>query len=123
MTENTSDESEQQEKPFQFGIRSVLVLTTVCAVAAAITGSMQVPIIFQVVVVVYLMLMATYAVLRLPYVGRKVLQDIAELKRIRRQRSELEGFVADKRREIQQSKSVPDNEQLPATVLPNQPDD
>lgn len=120
MTENTSDESDRQKPPFQFGIRSVLVLTTACAMAAAIAGSLRVPIAVQGVVAVYLMLMATYAVLRLPYICRKILQDIAELKRIRRQRSDLVGMVVEKQREIRQAKSATDPPPTPDLSSPSQ---
>jgi len=96
------------EPPFQFGFRSLLLLTTVCALAATIAGSMRGPIAFQVVVAFCLISPATYAVLRLPHAcGR----GLARLRRIRQRRSGLEAMVAAKRREFQQSKSVLDNKQ------------
>ena len=103
----------QKEPPFQFGIRSVLMLTTVCAVVAAIAGSMRESVIVKVVVASYLMLIASYAVLRLPHTCRRILQDLAELKRIRQQKSDLAAMVSDKRREIEQTKSTADSQPLP----------
>ena len=112
------DKAAQKEPPFQFGIRSVLVLTTVCAVAAAIAASMRVPIVLQVVVAFWLMLMATYAVLRLPYTCRRILRG---RRRIRQQRSDLEATVSEKRRGIQQARSAADSQQLPSSMTPDDP--
>lgn len=105
MTEDTSDESVQQERPFQFRIRSLLVLTTVCAVAAAIAKSLQVPIVSQVVVAVFLMLLAAYAVLRLPFICSRIWQRFGRLKRLRHQRAELQASVSAQQQQIQQAKS------------------
>jgi hypothetical protein len=118
MSEIPNHNPERKEHPFQFGIRSVLLLTTVCAVAAAIAASMRVSIVFQVVVAFWLILMATYAVLRLPYTCRGILRG---RKRIRQQRADLEVMVAEKRWELQQAKSAAENQQLPSRITPSDP--
>ncbi|MCY2994781.1 MAG: hypothetical protein NTY19_44005, partial [Planctomycetota bacterium] len=120
MTETPNDGPATQQPRFQFGIRSVLVLTTVCAVAAAIAGSMQVPIAVQVVVALYLIVLATYAVLRLPYICRRILQGIAGLKRLRRQRSDLEAIVSIMQQQLQQAKSTTDTNSTPDPSSPSE---
>ncbi len=120
MTETPNDGPEPQQPRFQFGIRSVLVLTTVCAAAAAIACSMPVPIAVQVVVAGFLILMAAYAVLRLPYICRRILQGIAGLKRLRRQRSDLEAIVSIMQQQLQQAKSATDTNSTPDPSSPTQ---
>jgi hypothetical protein len=90
---------------FQFGIRAMLVLTVVSAAAAATAGSLNAPAVVRVVVAVYLMSLAAYAVLRLPFVCRRIRGSIREWDRLRRQRVELETAVQKMRTEIQQAKS------------------
>jgi type II secretory pathway component PulM len=94
------------------------VLTTVCAAAAAIARSMRVPIVFQVVVFFWLMLIAFFTVLRLPYICRRIFQ---VQNRLRQQRADLEAMVSEKRREIQQAKSAADRQPLSGSMTPDDP--
>ena len=89
---------------FQFGIRSLLILTGLCAAAGAMAGSLGGPALFRAVVVVYLMSLGTYAVLRLPYVCRRILRSRRQWDRIRRQRAELNTSVRKMQADLQQVK-------------------
>lgn len=112
-----SDQSAETEPPrFQFGIRSLLVLTGLCAVAGAVAAALGGPSLFRAIVVVYLMSLGTYAVLRLPYIYRKTLHSSRRLDRIRRKRAELDSLVRKTRAEIQQAKSLGETG---ATAAPN----
>jgi hypothetical protein len=72
-----------------------LVLTTVCAAGAGLAASMKAPLGFQAFVAAYLMLMAAYVVLRVPYLCRRWLGAHGRGKQIRRRRDELKAFAAD----------------------------
>lgn len=98
-------EPEHQTKPdglrrgrFQFGLRRILWLTFACAVASALARSMGGPTIFKLVVAGYLIVLAAYAGLRLPYIVGRVLRRTPEWDAVRQKRKELETLVAEKKR-------------------------
>jgi hypothetical protein len=83
---------------FQFGLRRILWLTFACAVASALARSIGGPTIFKLVVAGYLIFLAAYVGLRLPYIVGRVLRRTPEWDAVRRKREELESLVAEKRR-------------------------
>jgi len=84
-------------EPWQFTIRSMLVLTAVSAVAASLAASMRMPRACRLVVAVYLMALAAYAVLRLPYCLRGMMRQTPGWEHLRRQRAELEKMTREKK--------------------------
>lgn len=57
---------------FQFGLRSLFVLTAVCAVILASTAPLETSFVFRLVVAFYFILLAGYAVLRLPSIVARI---------------------------------------------------
>jgi hypothetical protein len=57
---------------FQFGVGSLLVLTAAWAVVLALAGRIGGPTPFRLGVAVYFIGLATYAVLRIPYLCRQI---------------------------------------------------
>lgn len=89
------NESAAQRDPFQFGLRAILILTVVCAGIAALASSMAAPVLFRGIVALYLMLLAAYGVLRMPYILRGILRLTPAWKRLHRKRRELEVQAAE----------------------------
>jgi hypothetical protein len=91
-TQRPDETTDAEPDHFQFGIRQMLLLTTVSALAAAAASSMSAPKVFQGIAAAYLIFMAAYVLLRLPYVLRRCRRP---LEKLRRNRSELEAAVRD----------------------------
>ncbi len=104
---------------FQFGLRSLLVLTTVCTVAAALAGSLSGPVAGRVAAALFLMSIAAYVVLRLPYVCRRLVRAIRERQRIARHRLDLAAMASQRKREIEQARAAA-AAQPPSSAAPDQ---
>jgi len=79
---------------FQFGLRSMFVLTAACAIILAATSLLRAPLVFRIVAAAYLMLLAAYAVLRLPSILRRIRWAIARRKELRHQREQIAQSLA-----------------------------
>jgi len=95
-----NDAASKKKEPFQFSLRSMLLLTVLCSIAAALTGSLDAPTPFRLVIALYLMLMVTYIVLRLPYTCRGLARVSARWSELRQKRKELESMMAERRRHM-----------------------
>ena len=95
-----------ENERFQFGLRRLLVLTTVCTVAAALAGSLGGPDAGRVAAALFLMSIAAYVVLRLPYVCRRLVRAIRERQRIARHRLDLAALASQRKREIEQTRAA-----------------
>jgi hypothetical protein len=54
--------------PFQFGLGRLFVLTAICAGVLAAVDTISAPVPFRLSVAIYFMLLATYALLRIPHI-------------------------------------------------------
>ena len=104
---------------FQFGLRRLLVLTTICTVAAALAGSLGGPVAGRFAAALFLMSIAAYVVLRLPYVCRRLVRAIRERQRIARHRLDLAALAAQRKREIEQARAAA-AAQPPSSAVPDQ---
>jgi len=122
-TRELSQAEEVERERFQFGLGRILVLTTVSAVAAAIAASMEAPLVFQAIVAGYLILMATYIVLRLPAACRGIMRRTPQWERLRRRRSDLEATVLRMKRDTEQARlsASTDKSQAPSSAAPPGP--
>ena len=105
------------EARFQFSIRQMFLLTTVCALAAGFAGSTGAATICRVVVACYLMSIAAYVVLRLPFICREIVKLQARRERIRLHRKELEAMIWERRQKIENVR-ISDEGNLPSNDPP-----
>jgi hypothetical protein len=101
-----NDETPRRKQRFQFGLRGLLLLTALCAAIAALAGSLRAPTAFRVIVALYFMSLAAYAVLRTPHLYRRVRYHSERLTRIRQKRKELETLVAEAKARREQGKDA-----------------
>jgi len=80
---------------FQFGLRSMFVLTAVCAVILGLTSMLEAPLVFRAVAASYFILLAGYAVLRLPSICRRIRWAVARRREIEQEREELAQDLAN----------------------------
>ncbi len=86
------------EPRFQFSIRQMLLLTAVSALAAGVAGWLGgSSTVCRIVLVCYLILMAAYLVLRLPFVCRQIMGLQTRWEQIRVHRKELEAMIRERR--------------------------
>jgi hypothetical protein len=102
-TQDPNEATAVRKEPFQFSIRQMLVLTAVSAMAAALASSMHASAVFKCIVAFYLILLAAYVVLRLPYVWRGIVRKTPAWDRFRRHRSELEAMALKMKRETERN--------------------
>ena len=122
-TRNPNEAADVGKDRFQFSIRQMLVLTTVSAAAAAMASSIHAPDVCRGIVAAYLILMAAYAVLRLPYMCRGIMRRTPRWDRIRRQRSDLEAMALNMKREIEQARLSANTDQPHGPTSSDQPHD
>jgi len=79
---------------FQFGLRSMLVLTVACAVILGLTSMLKAPVVFRIVAAAYFVLMAAYAVLRLPSILRRIRWTVARRKELQQERERIAQSLA-----------------------------
>jgi hypothetical protein len=106
--------------PFQFSIRQMFLLTTVCALAAGFAGSIGAPTICRVVLAFYLMSMAAYVVLRLPFICRELMKLQTRRERIRVHRKELEAMIRERRQKTAKG-GISEDGDLPGSDPPRRP--
>lgn len=85
----TDSEAESSPDRFQFGLRSLLVLTVFCAVISAAAETMGGPLAFRAGVAFYLTILAVYGVLRIPQLCRQIRRDLRRQQQIWRECSDL----------------------------------
>lgn len=110
-----------EQARFQFGIRSVLALTVLCAGAAAVARALP-GARLQLGVWVYFMCLAAYGVLRLPFIIRRVVGLMVRRGQIRQQRRDLESQIADRLARIAADKARAAAATLPAAAASEQPE-
>jgi hypothetical protein len=103
--------SDPTDQRWQFGLRGMFVLTTVCAVLASLVAATRGSTAAKMVLVLYLMAMAAYIILRLPYKSRGFLRRTPAWDRLRRQRAELEAMTAEMKRKNDRAKASTDGKQ------------
>ena len=79
---------------FQFGLRSIFVLTAACAVILGLTSMLDAPLVFRVVAASYFILLAGYAVLRLPSIVRRIRWAVARRKELQQERQQIAESLA-----------------------------
>jgi hypothetical protein len=79
---------------FQFGLRSMFVLTAACAVILGLTSMLETPLVFRIVAASYFILLAAYAVLRLPSILRRIRWAIARRKELQQEREQIAQSLA-----------------------------
>jgi hypothetical protein len=79
---------------FQFGLRSMFVLTAACAVILGLTSMLDAPVVFRVVAAAYFILLAGYAVLRLPSILRRIRWAVARRKELQQERQQIAESLA-----------------------------
>jgi hypothetical protein len=95
----TGDARPPARERFQFSLRNLMILTTVGAVLAACVSMLELPDIAKFIFLAYLLFLATYIFLRLPFLLRGILKKTPEWERLRREREELERLIREKRSE------------------------
>jgi hypothetical protein len=97
-TNNSKDERCSARERFQFSLRSLFILTTVSALLAALVSTIPLPDIFKIVFLFYVLFMAAYLILRLPFLARGILRKTPAWEKLRQERAELERLVDEKRK-------------------------
>lgn len=80
---------------FQFGLWSLLVLTTIVAASLSLVRALDLPPLARVVLAGYAILMGGYLVLRLPFLMRHYRRTLADLER---RRDQLRDWTEQRRR-------------------------
>jgi hypothetical protein len=80
----------RQPRPFQFGIASILLLTTLGAVVVGIGRALEMPIVGQLGIAAYLFVLLVYAFFRIPYLLRIAFGKDSEWERTQQRRADLE---------------------------------
>jgi type IV secretory pathway TrbD component len=81
---------------FQFGTKTLVVLTSVFAVILALALRFQAPALIQLALAMYLMCLASWGIIRGPQIYRRLVQLTARRREIRKQREQLVSQIARK---------------------------
>jgi len=81
---------------FQFGILRLVILTAACAGVCALTRLIDAPLLFQITITIYFLILVIYGVLRLPYLFGRIKAQRRKLREIRQRRSQLENAISEK---------------------------
>jgi hypothetical protein len=100
----SSDTASRPRRPFQFGIGSILLLTTLAAVVVAIGRIIEAPLVWQLGIAGYIFMLLLYAFFRIPYLLRIAFGKESDWQRVRARRRELEESVR---------RDAPPNQQSP----------
>ncbi len=85
--------------PFQFSIRSMLILMLVCAVILSLVKLLApaAGVRWRLLVAAYFMTVATYVVLRAPYVWRRVRRAVEQRQEVLEEREQLAAMASRRR--------------------------
>lgn len=72
----------------------MFVLTAICAVILGLTSMLEAPLVFRVVAASYFILLAGYAVLRLPSILRRIRWAVARRKELQQERQQIAKSLA-----------------------------
>ena len=88
----SSPPSAHSPRPFQFGIWSILLLTTLGAVVIGIGRAIEAPLVWQLGVAGYVFMLLTYLFFRVPYLLRIAFGADSDWQRVQQRRKELQAM-------------------------------
>ncbi len=97
----TAGDARGETPPFQFTVRSLLVLMFVCAVILSLIklAAPEASVRWGLLVAAYFMTLATYAVLRAPYLWRRLRRAIRQRQEVLEEREQLAAMASRRRKE------------------------
>ena len=97
---------------FQFGIRRLLILTTVAAVVSAWAAHHNAPVFLQAVLAAYLMIFTGWVIMRVPSIWDKHSALRERWRQVKQRRIELETTALQAKQAIDEARSAGRSEQI-----------